>query len=312
MSILCGGGGSALAREAVGMDRFEPELRVAEHQTAEVGPTVLRLLVGFELRRCREAAGVTREAAGFAIRGSASKMSRLEAGRHSFKIRDISDLLTLYGVNAEADRQSLVALAEAANQPGWWHPYADLIPVWFEPYLGFEQDASVVRGYEVQVVPGLLQTREYARNVIALGHDDEVDRRVELRMERQRLLHRPHPPSVWVVIDEAVLWRPYGGPAVMRRQLRHLLEISQLPHVSVQIMPFSTGGHAAAGGPIALLRLPQPQLPDIVYLEQLTTGHYPDRPADLDQYWHVMNQLAAQAVPATQTPMILHGILRRM
>jgi len=294
------------------MDRFEAGFEVAEDQAVQVGPTVLRLLVGLELRRYREAAGTSREAAGYAIRGSASKMSRLEAGRSSFKARDITDLLSLYGVTAEADLRALLGLAEAANQPAWWYPYADLVPTWFEPYLGFEQDAGVIRGYEVQVIPGLLQTEDYARGVIEVGCDTEIDRRVELRMKRQELIHRPNPPSVWVVIDEAALRRPYGGTATMRRQLQHLIEVSELPQVTIQIMPFSRGGHAATGGPIALLRLPQPQLPDIVYLEQLTSGLYPDRPSDLDQYWHIMNRLATEAAPAADTAAILHDIVRQI
>ncbi|SEF60473.1 Helix-turn-helix domain-containing protein [Thermomonospora echinospora] len=277
------------------------------------GPTAARLLVGARLRRLREDAGVTCEDAGRAIRGSHSKISRLELGRTGVKIRDLADLLTRYGLADEAERAELFALAHHANEPPWWGRYADVVPSWFEHYLGLEQAASLVRCYEGQFVPGLLQTREYARATIRLGHPDEppsrIERRVELRMARQALLHRPGAPRLWAVIDEAALRRRPGSAATMRAQLAHLIAMTELPHVTVQVVPFSGSGHAAVGGPITILRFAERRLPDLVYLEQLTSALYPDRPADRNHYTMVMHRLAVEAEPPEASVPILRRVL---
>ncbi|WP_414642563.1 helix-turn-helix domain-containing protein [Actinocrinis sp.] len=280
------------------------------------GPTVLRILLGAQLRRLRTAAGISREAAGQAIRGSHAKISRIELGQVSLKQRDIADLLTLYGVRGATERDAFFALMAQANSHGWWHSFADLVPDWFEVYVGLEEAASVIRSYEVQFVPGLLQTEDYARAVIRLGHGlatpEEIERRVGLRMGRARLLHREQPPTLWAVIDEAALRRPLGGPAVMRAQLEHLLEASKLPNVSIQVATFSRGGHAAAGGPFSILRFTEPTLPDIVYLEQLTSATYLDKRADLDNYSMVINQLCVGALPAADTTDFLIDVIKDM
>ena len=277
------------------------------------GPTVARMLVGAQLRRLREAAGVTRGEAGYAIRASASKISRLELGRTSFKERDVTDLFALYGVRDEAERATLTALARQANIPGWWRAYGDVVPSWFEPYLGLEDAASIIRTYNVQFIPSLLQTADYARAALRLGchgaPDAEIERRVSLRMRRQQLLRRARPPHLWAVIDEAALRRPIGGLATMRAQIQHLIETAKSSCVTVQVLPFSAGGHAAAGGPITLLRFPESELPDVVYLEQLTSAVYPGKPADIQHYWNVLNRLVIEAEPCTQTIKILHQIL---
>lgn len=270
------------------------------------------MLVGAQLRRLREASGVTAKDAGHTIRGSASKISRMECGRTSFKLRDVADLLSVYGVDDDHERATLLALAEEANAPRWWHAFGDVVPRWLEDYLRLEQAASVIRSFEAQFIPGLLQTEEYARAVIRLGCDpapsDEIDRRVSLRMRRQQLLRRPDPPHVWAVLDEAVLHRPIGGAATMRGQLAHLAEISELLCVTVQIMPFSAGGHAAAGGSATMLRFAEDEIRDVVFLEQLTSAVYIDKAADVDRYWHVMNRLAIEAAPAPATTEIIHQI----
>jgi hypothetical protein len=281
--------------------------------TAASGPTVLRMLLGMQLRRRRESRGVTREAAGWEIRASESKISRMELGRVGFKERDVADLLTLYGVTDSAERESLLALARDANSPGWWHRFGDLLPTWFQSYLGLEAAASVIRTYEVQFVPGLLQTREYARAVILIGYghadEDEVHRRVNLRLSRQQVLYRPNPPHLWAVIDEAVLRRPIGGPAVMRAQIMALIEAAKLPHVRIQIVPFDAGGHAAAGGNFLILRFADRELPDIVYLEQLTSALYLDKRDDVDTYTTAMERVCVEAEPPDRTPDILHRAL---
>src|SRR3954470_10894329 len=204
------------------------------------GPTVLRIVLGAQLRRLREGCGITCEEAGEAIRGSHSKISRMELGRVRFRRRDVADLLGLYGVSDADECAAMLGLAERANEAGWWHSYSDILPSWFEGYIGLEEAASRIRSYEVQFVPGLLQTEEYARAVTLLGHPDapahEVERRVGLRMRRQTLLQAEEPPHLWAVVDEAVLRRPLGGVPVMRKQLKHLLEMTESPNVTLQVV----------------------------------------------------------------------------
>ncbi|MEU8269974.1 helix-turn-helix transcriptional regulator [Sphaerisporangium sp. NPDC049002] len=275
--------------------------------------TVLRILLGSQLRRLREKRGITLEAAGHSIRASHSKISRMELGRVSFRARDVADLLSLYGVTEESDREGLLSLVAQANRPGWWHNYDDVLPNWFEAYVGLEEAATRIRSYEVQFIPGLLQTEEYARAVVLLGHPDgpeeEIQRRVDLRMARQKLLGRPNAPHLWAVIDEAVLRRPLGGAEVMRGQIRHLIDVVASPNVTVQVMPFSAGGHAAAGGPFSILRFSERDLPDVVYLEQLTSAIYLDKRDDLDRYQAVMERLCIDAVPVSDTKQALTKIL---
>jgi hypothetical protein len=276
------------------------------------GPTVRRILLGSQLRRLREARGIAREAAGYTIRASESKISRMELGRVSFKVRDVEDLLTLYQVNDEDDREPLLALANAANLPGWWHRYGDVLADWFQPYLGLEEAASVVRTYEVQFVPGLLQTADYARAVVARGHIGapaaQIESRVSLRMARQQLLTRPDPPQLWAVLDEAALRRPIGGVDVMRAQLQALIDVSELDNVTVQVMPFRSGGHAAEGGAFTILRFPERDLPDVVYLEHVTSAIYLDRRTDADAYLETMNRLCIESAPPADTASILATI----
>ncbi|WP_234320517.1 helix-turn-helix domain-containing protein [Streptomyces sp. SBT349] len=273
------------------------------------------MILGTRLRQLREARGITGTDAGERIRGSHSKISRLESGRTGFKTRDVADLLTLYGVTDEAERATLIALARQSNTAGWWHVYYDVVPAWLNVYLGLEQTAVVIRGYELQFVPGLLQTEEYARVVTRLGNEEDeerIERRVRLRMGRRRILERERPPHLWVVIDEAALRRTMGGPALMRRQLDHLMEVSELPHVTIQVVPFAAGGHAAIAGPVTILRPPGGELPDVVYLEQMTGGVYPDKPAEIEQYRHVMNRLVVDAEPPTATRDFLYRVLREL
>ena len=278
------------------------------------GPVVPRLVLGARLRELREERHIARVVAGEAIRASRSKISRLEAGRHRFKPRDVADLLTLYGLTDEAERATLLALAEEANSPAWWQHFNDVVPTWARAYLGAEQAASLVRCFEVQRVPHLLQTPDYARASLRLTHAGagraELDRRVKLRMTRQRILRRRPAAQLWAVIDEAALRRPVGGIATMRAQLRHLIEICRLPQVTVQVMPFLAGGHAGEAGPVTILRLPGGRLPDMVYLEQRVTALYPDRPTEIECYWDVMNRLVVEAESPEETPTILHRILQ--
>ncbi len=277
------------------------------------GPIVYRLLIGARLRTLREGLGLGQAAAAEAIRGTHAKISRLELGRSGVKRRDLADLLDLYGVTDENERQLMFALADQANRPGWWQGYADLIPPWLEPYIGLEQAARVIRTWQAITLPGLLQTEGYARAVVAhcarvCPMGEEAERRVRLRMERQRILTRPDPPKVWSIIDEAVLWRSAGGVATMREQLRHLLDLTELGNVTIQIVPLGTACDFPPGGPFAILRMAGECIPDVVYLERLGGALYPERQTEIGRYQNVFNQLGVAAAPPSATP----GIIRRI
>ena len=279
------------------------------------GPTVLRILLGSQLRMLREVKGITREEAGYAIRASGSKISRMELGRVSFKERDVTDLLRLYGVD-EDEAATLVELAIQANSPGWWHKYGDVLPDWFQVYVGLEEAASLIRLYEVQFVPGLLQTADYARAVVRLGQPgaapDEIERRISLRLARQELLTKPGGPRLWAIVDEAALRRPIGGREVMRAQLVQLLEATEQPQVTLQVMPFRSGGHAAEAGAFTIMRVPEPDLPDVVYLEQLTSALYLDKRDDVEKYTEVMERLSVEAESPERSVHILSGMLEEV
>ena len=282
---------------------------------ARSGPMALRIALGAHLRRLREASGITPAQAGEAIRATHSKISRLERGRTGAKQRDVADLLTLYGVTDEAEREGLLDLARQASTPGWWQQYRDILPRWFEMYVGLEKAASIIRTYEVQFVHGLLQTEDYARAVILIANAnapaDEIDRRVGVRMKRQQLLTQPDAPELWTVLDEAALRRPPGGPKVMRAQLEHLLLMTDLPNVTLQIVPFDAGPHSAAGGPFTILRFPEPDLPDLVYLEQLNSAVYLDHPDDVTDYVTIMDKLCVQAETDTASKKMLRALLKQ-
>jgi transcriptional regulator with XRE-family HTH domain len=279
--------------------------------TGAGNPAVLRILLGAQLRRLREAKRITLEEAGNSIRASHSKMSRLESGRVAFKDRDILDLFIYYGVTDEAQLQTLRGIATRANSRGWWHDYSDILPGWFEEYISLEEAAVAIRGYEVQFVPGLLQTEEYARAVTLLAYSNpkEISRRVSLRMARQARLSGAEPVSLEMVLDEGAVRRPIGGSSVMRAQLQHLIEMSQRPHVTIQVLPFKVGGHAAAGGPFSVLHFAESDLSDIVYLEQLATAQYLEKPEMVGKYLTVMERLRLEAATPADSMKRLQAIL---
>ncbi|WP_330231254.1 helix-turn-helix domain-containing protein [Nocardia sp. NBC_00508] len=276
------------------------------------GPTVLRMMLGGRLRRLREARGITREAAGEAIRGSHSKISRLELGRTGCRERDLVDLLDLYRVTDAEERERYLELARQANASGWWARDNDWLPKWFDTYLGLEQAARLIRGYEPRSVPELLQTPEYAHAVLGLAHAGEsaqaIERRVALRMRRQEILSRPEAPQLWMIIEEAALRRRIGGSTVWRAQLDHLLRAEQQPHITIQILADHVGGPALADGAFTVLRFAETDLPDIVYLQQLTGALYLDKIADLDAYYAVLNQLSVLAAPPEHSRRLLEAL----
>jgi hypothetical protein len=262
----------------------------------------------------REAAGISRSDAGWEIRSSESKVSRMELGRVGFKERDVRDLLTLYGLDDGEERERLLLLARDANNPGWCHRFGDVLPSWFHSYLDLEAAAQLIRTYEIQFVPGLLQTTDYVRAVVQLGRSlipaEEVERRVALRVNRQNVLTRPSPLRLWAVVDESVLRRPIGGVKPMCEQLEHLIELTHLPNLTLQVMQFKSGGHAASGGAYSILRFPERDLPDLVYIEHLTSALYLDKLEDLDTYTATMESLCVAAPAPNKTRDILAGILK--
>lgn len=278
------------------------------------GPTVLRMLLGAQLRRLRETAGVTRDDAGYHIRASGSKISRMELGRVSFKERDVTDLLDYYGIDDAAEKEKLVQLTREANATPWYQKFQDVVPDWFHVFVGLEEAAQLIRVYEVQFVPGLLQTEEYARAVIVQGapglDPDEVERRVALRMGRQKLLTRENPPRYWVVMDEAALRRPMGGRDVHVGQIERLIDLVGEPNITIQVMPFRYGGHAAEGGAFTIMRFPETDLPDVVYMEYLTGAHYIDKPEEVERYAAVMERLSVAGTSPDRTREILSGMLK--
>jgi transcriptional regulator with XRE-family HTH domain len=288
---------------------------MSEFHSERAGPTVRRMLVGAELRRLRTAKGLSREQAGEAIRASEWKIHRLENGQVSFKERDLVDLLELYGVTDAVEVASLITLAREANQPGWWQRYGDVLASWFRAYVDLESAASMIRAYEGQLVPGLLQTEDYVRSVIRGALDErpeEVERRVALRMARQRLLEDPDAPRLWVVLDEAALRRPVGGPKVMRAQLERLIKATELPKVTLQVIRMRAGAHPAMVGAFSILRFPEEDLPDIVYVEHLTNALYLDKRDDVEQYLHVMEAISVRAEPPGRTAEILDELMREV
>jgi hypothetical protein len=247
----------------------------------------------------------------------------MELGRVSFKTRDVEDLLTLYGINDDVERNSLLSLAKEANVAGWWHSYSDVLPSWFPTYVGLEGAASLIRSYEVQFVHGLLQTEAYAHAVVERGmksanhgkgaksvSEADIERRVALRLERQKYLVSENAPDFHVVLDEAALRRPYGDREVMRGQLQHLIDVSQRPNVRLQIMPFGFGGHAGESGAFTVLSFPESDLSDVVYLEQLTSALYLDKHEDVTQYETAMKQLQDGSPGPDESRDLLRGLIQ--
>lgn len=289
-------------------------MAVAVHSTNR--PTVRRRIVGAQLRRLRESSGVTRRQAGEAIKAGEAKIGRMELGRVGLDQDSVTELLTLYGIHDEGERAALLELVREANRPGWLQAYSSAVPAWFRPYVDLEEAAQVIRTYEVQFIPGLLQTADYARAVIARGMSrppaEEVERRVELRLRRQQILTAPNPTRLWAVIDEAALRRPIGGPDVSRAQLRALLDAARLEHITVQVMPFHVGGHAGEAGAFTILRFPEPELHDIAYLEQLTGAMYLEKDDDMDHYSAAMERLCVQSASPQESVDLISKLIREI
>ena len=273
-------------------------MAAAEGNIGRAGPSVRRLILGSQLRRLREQSGISCAEAGYSIRGSASKISRMETGRISFKERDVDDLLTLYGLGDQEERAQLMSLVAQTKQTGWWHRYNERMPKWFEDYVGLEEAAARIQSWELQFIPGLLQTEDYARMAIVHGHpraaDEMIESMVDLRMRRQRILGGTHPPRLWMVIDESVLHRTLGSASMLKKQIDRLLELTELSHISLQVIPFAKSGYVAEGA-FSILRFAESELPDIAYIEHLTGALYLERPDEIEIYGRAFDRLVVDA-----------------
>jgi transcriptional regulator with XRE-family HTH domain len=274
------------------------------------GPTVLRILLGTQLRRLRESRGITAQQAARAIRASESKISRMELGRNAVREVDIADLLTLYGVTDRGEREQLLGLASQANEPGWWHSYQDVLPTWFQAYIGLEESADCIRSYESQFIPGLLQTEEYAAAVIELGEFslEDTERLVVLRKERQRRFNSGS-LRLWTIVDEMALRRPVGAPILMAAQLRYLLEVADRPGMTLQYTPYPGGGSYLVPGSFSIMKFAPDDLPDVVYVEQLTSAMYLDKPADVQRYTTAMDRVSGSSATPERTKEFIRELL---
>ncbi|MEV8245107.1 MULTISPECIES: helix-turn-helix transcriptional regulator [Streptomyces] len=273
-------------------------------------PTVGQVVLGRRLQELRETAGLKREEAAKVLRVAPATVRRMEMAEVALKIPYVQILLTAYGVPA-AEVSAFVALAEEANQPGWWQRYHDVLPDWFSMYVSLEGAARIVRSYEPHFVPGLLQTEDYARAVLEAGTignagGDAVERHVSLRMERQRLLERADPPHLWVVMDETVLRRPVSiDGRVMRDQLDKLLELATRDRVTLQVAEFDDGPHPGTYAPFTLFRFAEPELPDMVFTEYLTGALYLDSRTEVSAHLEVLDHMTARAASTQRTEKIL-------
>jgi transcriptional regulator with XRE-family HTH domain len=275
------------------------------------GPTVLRILLGTQLRRLRESRGISAQAAAKVIRGSDSKISRMELGRNAIREIDVLDLLTFYGIDP-VEREQLLNLAEQANRPGWWHRFNDILPDWFQSYVGMEEAATSIRVYEPQLIPGLLQTPQYTAAVltvcdIPLG---EAERHVILRKERQRRFAEGR-LKLWAIVEETALRRPVGSTEILLDQLRYLLSLTGRPNLTLQVIRDGMGGHAVPSG-FAILRFGEADLPDVAYLEHLTSALYFDKRSDVDRYVLAMERLSIISAKPSETREILTTIIDKL
>lgn len=299
-----------MSAESHRVSRLEPYLN-----RTEPAPTLLKMLVGVQLSGIREATGLAQEQAARALGFSPAKLSRIESGkgRKPPTETDVRALLELYGTD-EHEASVLLRLLQRAGEPGWWQRYDKrLMPEWFDRLVGLQEAAAAIRTFEIQYVPGLLQTPAYARAVVKRGlptaTTSEVERRVELRLRRRELLQRQDAPQLWAVVDESVLMRVLGSREVMREQLEHLLEMAQRPHVVLQIVPLDVTNASAPAFPVTYLRFGGLDLPDIVYLEHIKSANFLEDRDETEEYRVVLDRLADEALNPRASVALLQGML---
>ncbi|KND23835.1 helix-turn-helix domain-containing protein [Streptomyces acidiscabies] len=280
-------------------------------------PTVLQMVLGRRLLDLRKAAGMSSQETGAQLHIAHTTVIRMEQAKVALKWATVKALLELYDVE-KPEAEQFLALTVKANEPGWWQSFRDALPDWFAVHVSLENAATHIRGYEPHVVPGLLQTPDYARAVLSLNRPhptpDELERRVTLRMKRQALVTRTDPPApqLWAVLDETVLRRPAGEPAVMRTQIEHLVETGDLPNVTLQVMPFTAGLHAGAFGPFTLFRFPMTDFPDIVGTDTLASAAYTEEEPDVALHREVFDRMSTQAMSHRRTRKYLLDVRKEL
>ncbi|GAA1776912.1 helix-turn-helix transcriptional regulator [Actinomadura chokoriensis] len=266
---------------------------------SRTSPTVRRRRLAAEMRRLRRESGKTREEAAKFADIAPATVSRIEAAVHAPKVADIMALCKFYGLDDDRT-EVLVTLARQSRQRGWWHQYSGSIPDWFEVYVGLEEEASEVLHYEPEAIPGLLQVEGYIRAISLAGleapPDEELERRVALRLKRQERLTGSDAPKVWAILNEGAIRRQVGGRETMRQQLDHLTSLSQLNHVNIVVLPFSAGAHPGMHGPCTLLRFPEPADPDVAYVQYRRGSVYLEDPSDIGHYVEVFDHLRSRAL----------------
>ncbi len=279
-------------------------------------PTVRRRRLGLELRRLREKAGLNAEEAARHLECSASKISRMETGRVSPRLRDVRDLLSLYRVSDDANRTALLDLVRQSREEGWWQPFSDVVPEWLRGYVALEGDASSIHTYESVLIPGAVQSEDYSRALLRSADRDasydEIERRVALRLARQKRFDRPNRPEVWMVLDEAALRRPVGGNSVLRSQLEHLLAVSGWPRVTIQVMPFDVGGYPAQGFPFTVFDFPNPVDTSVVYVEGLAGALYLEKAHEVMRYRVAFDYMRARALDQDGSTGLIKKILKTL
>ncbi|MFF5258741.1 helix-turn-helix domain-containing protein [Actinomadura viridis] len=269
-----------------------------------------------ELRRLRKESGLTREQVAERVGCAPITITRIETAQSGARLGEVSLMLEAYGITGE-EREAMLQVARDARKRGWWHPYTRAIPDWFQVYIGIEEEASSIRDYQPEVVPGLLQTEGYVR-AVAMAEPvvppiEEIDRQVMLRLGRQeRLLEPEDAPDMWFVVGEGVLHRLTGGASVQREQLDHLIELSHLPNVTIQVLPFEAGAHAGMQGGFTILGFPEPADPDVVYVEYRRGGLYLEMQADIDSYILTFDHLRAQALGRSESRALIAQVVKQL
>lgn len=287
-------------------------MKEARQGAGATAPTVLRMILGKRLQELRLAAGVSLDDAAKLLDVTSLTIRRIEKAEVGLRLIYVRTLLQSYGVTQE-ETDEFIAMAEQANEPGWWHPYRDVLPKWFTAYVSLETGAKVLRTYEPHYVTGLLQTPRYARAILQAGFpndtEEDLERRTDLRLRRQGLLAKPDAPTLWVVMEEAVLHRVVGDPETMREQIDRLLEASELEHVTLDIMPFAVGAHVGTYAPFTYFRFEEPELPDVVYCEVLSGSMYLDQRADVVAHLEAHNRMSLMT-SRPQSKALLHQMRR--
>jgi transcriptional regulator with XRE-family HTH domain len=281
-----------------------------------IGPTVRRRRLGSELRRLREGRGLRLEEVADQLGLAASTLSRIETGKAPTKTAYLTALLEMYGVADGEQRQVLIDMAREGHRKGWWAVYDDVLPTGFGIYVGLEAEAAGLRIYETQVVSGLLQTPDYARAVLRevnkKDSPEQLQRLAELRLKRQEVLEREDPPDLWLILDETVIRRPIGGPEVMAGQLKYLVEASQWPNVTMQVLPFSSGAHPALMGPFSIIEFPERGDPDVVYFDSWGGPVYLEKDKEVRTCTEAFDRLRAAALSPVDSASLAEQVAREL